>query len=135
MNEEKEKSQLPPFSDFLNIYPPLSNNNNNAESKKYFVYFGPIKQKSQKILEKIKNKHSDTIPNTYPILLEKILKQQKNKIARTPEVKESIKSFLSHSNLIQKLQNYFSNQNNDSENNLVNLEQHINTVIEKKSII
>ena len=131
MNEEKEKSQLPPFSDFLNIYPPLSNNNNNAESKKYFVYFGPIKQKSQKILEKIKNKNSDTIPKTYPILLEKMLKQQKNKIARTPEVKEAIKSFLSHSNLIQKLQNYFSNQNNDSENNLVNLEQHINTVIEK----
>ena len=131
MNIENEKPKLPPLSEFLNIYPPLSKNNINiSDSKKFFVYFGPVKLKSQKIIEKFKNRNFGIVP-TYPILLEKILKQQKIKTKRTDDVKDAIKLFLSHSNIIEKLNTYFSNQNNDSENNLVNLEEHINTVITK----
>lgn len=132
MNIENEKPKLPPLSEFLNIYPPLSRITNNiSDSKKFFVYFGPVKLKSQKIIEKFKNRNSGIAPNPYPILLEKILKQQKIKTKRTDDVKDAIKLFLSHSNIIEKLHTYFSSQNNNSGNNLVNLEEHIKTVITK----
>ena len=128
MNIENEKPRLPPLSEFLSIYPPISNNANNiSDPRKFFVYFGPIKLKSQKFIEKVKNRNSGIAPKPYPVLLEKILKQQKIKTKRTDDVKEAIKLFLSHSNLIEKLNTYFSNQNN-TENNL---EEHINTVIIK----
>ena len=139
MKIESEKPKLPEISEFLRLYPPIAKNTNNniTDTKKFFVYFGPIKQKSQKIGEKLKNRKSEIISNTYPILLEKILKQQKNKIKRTQDAIDAIKNFLSHSNLIQKLHTYFSNQNDENENgngnSLVNLEEHINTVIIKLS--
>ena len=102
MNEKKEMLSNPPLSDFLNLYPPLSTNNNNInDSRKYFIYFGQLKQKNQKNPENLK---SATDPNPYPPLLQKILKQQNNRISRTPDTKEAIKLFLYRSDLIQKLQ-------------------------------
>ena len=132
---ENEKSKLPNLSEFLDIYPPIINTQNNIsdinDSKKFFVYFEPIKDKNQKNLEKLKNHKQSTTSISYPILLEKILKQQKNKADRTQEAKEAIKNFLYHSDLIQKLNSYFSTQKNDNDNNLGNLEEQINTVINK----
>ena len=132
MAEEIEKIELPTISEFLDIYPPISKDvNNNINPRQFFPYFGPIKLKSRKSIEKFRLENPVLMANSYPFLIEKILKQQKKKIVRTPEVKDAIKNFLTHSNLIQKLQTYFSTQNNDNHNNLVNLEEHINTVINK----
>ena len=127
MNIETEKPKLPPVSEFLNIYPSLSNNintfnnNNNNDSRKFFVYFDPIKQKGQKTEEKLANKNSGKTSNSHPLLLEKILKQQKINIPRTQDAKDAIKCFLAHSSLIQKLNTYFNK----------NIEEHINTVVIK----
>ena len=136
MYEENEESKKPSLSEFLNLYPSLSENNKNInDSKKYFIYFGSLKQKNQKTTETMTRKNIfRQSNNSYPILLENIMKQQKNKISRTEEVKDAIKNFLYHSNLIQKLQNYFSNQNtgnNNNDNNNANLKEHIDTVIFK----
>ena len=136
MYEENEESKKPSLSEFLNLYPSLSKNNKNInDSKKYFIYFGPLKQKNQKTTEAMTRKNTfRQSNNSYPILLENIMKQQKNKISRTEEAKDAIKNFLYHSNLIQKLQNYFSNQNtgnNNNDNNNANLKEHIDTVINK----
>ena len=134
MNEKKEILNNPPLSDFLNLYPPLSTNNNIInDSRKYFIYFGQLKQKNQKNPENFK---SATDPNPCPPLLQKILKQQNNRISRTPDTKEAIKLFLYRSDLIQKLQSYFSDpnsnkENNDNDNNLVNLDEHIGKIINK----
>lgn len=134
MNEKKEMLDNPPLSDFLNIYPPLSTNNNIIiDSRKYFLYFGQLKQKNQKNPENFK---SATDPNPYPPLLQKILNQQKNRISRTPDTKEAIKLFLYHSDLIQKLRSYFSDhnsykENSDNDNNLINLDKYIEKIINK----
>jgi len=80
MNENIEKIKDPSVSDFLNIYPPLSTNVNTInDSKKFLIYFGQLKQKNQKSAENSKNEIFTSHPHPYPILLEKILKQQKNK--------------------------------------------------------
>ena len=134
MNEKNEKSKFPSISEFLDIYPPIIKNQNNInDTKKFFVYFDPIKNKSQKNIEKIKNIKQGITSNLYPILLEKILKQQKNKSERTQELKDAIKNFLLHSDLIVKLNSYFSNQQDNGENNLGNLEEQIDTAIDKLS--
>ena len=126
MNIEQEKPKIPSLSEFLNIYPPLSKNSSNLnDSKKFFNFFGPLKRKSMRL----KNQNDSSVINSYPYLVEKILKQQKAKIPRTQEVKDAIKNFLYNSNLIQKLKTYFSNEN--TNDNLVNLNEHIDTVITK----
>ena len=136
MNEEMEETNKPSLSKFFDLYPPLSKNTNSIiDSKKFFVYFEPLKPKNQKSTKEITRRNTfKQGNNSYPILLEKIIKQQKNKISRTQEVKDAIKSFLYHSNLVEKLQNYFSNKNkgndsNDTDN--VNLNDHIDTAIIK----
>ena len=140
MNENTEKIKNPSVSDFLNIYPPLSTNvNTNNDSKKFFVYFGQSTQKNQSNSENSKNEIYTPSPHPYPILLEKILKQQKTRNSRTQDMKDAIKLFLFHSDLIQKLQSYFSikntqkddydNNDNNENNNLVNLNEHIEKII------
>ena len=144
MNENIEKIKDPSVSDFLNIYPPLSTNVNTInDSKKFLIYFGQLKQKNQKSAENSKNEIFTSHPHPYPILLEKILKQQKTRNSRTQDMKDAIKLFLLHSDLIQKLQSYFSNQNtqkdyyeydnndNNENNNLVNLNEHIEKIISR----
>ena len=138
MYEKMEEPKKPSLSEFLDLYPPLSKNTNSInDSKKYFIYFEPLKQKNRKTSEVITRKNSfKQGNNSYPILLEKIIKQQKNRISRTQEVKDAIKNFLYHSNLILTLQNYFSNKNNgndsnDTDNDNVNLKDHIETAIIK----
>jgi len=138
MYEKMEEPKKPSLSEFLDLYPPLLKNTNSInDSKKYFIYFEPLKQKNRKTSEVITRKNSfKQGNNSYPILLEKIIKQQKNRISRTQEVKDAIKNFLYHSNLILTLQNYFSNKNNgndsnDTDNDNVNLKDHIETAIIK----
>ena len=137
MNENTEKLKNPSVSDFLNIYPPISTNINGMnDSKKFLNFFYQVKQKNQKNSENSKNEIFTRNPNQCTNLLEKILKQQKTRNSRTPDVKDAIKLFLFHSDLIQKIQSYFSNlepkkenyDNNDS-NNLVNLNEHIEKII------
>ena len=137
MNENTEKIKNPSVSDFLNIYPPISININGMnDSKKFLNFFCQLKQNNQKNSENSKNEIFTRNPNPCTNLLEKILKQQKTRNSRTPDAKDAIKLFLFHSDLIQKIQSYFSNleqeketyDNNDS-NNLVNLNEHIEKII------
>ena len=130
MKIEQEKSLLPSVSEFLSIYPPLSKTRASIiDSKKLLIYFHELNLKKQNIEEK----ETEKIINSTPILISKILKQQKNKMPRTDDVKDAIKSFLYRSNLINKLKTYFTNSNDNNENNTVNMDVHIDTVINKLS--
>ena len=141
MDENIEKIKNPSVSDFLNIYPPLSTNVGGVNgSKKFLIFFGNSKQKNQKNSENAKNKIFASHPHSYPILLEKILKQQKTRNSRTQDMKDAIRLFLFQSDLIQKLQSYFSSQStqneyydydNNENNNLVNLNEHIEKIISR----
>ena len=142
MENNSESNILPDIKEFLNIYPPIILNNNIInDTKKYLVFFNRllVKRKSFKRNTSKKNtlkrnsfkNVSNTIKENNFCLIDKAIEQQKNNIPRSNDIKESLKSFLYHSNLISKLKNYFSNGETNVNNNQKNFEENIKTVISK----
>ena len=131
--------ETPELSEFLNIYPPLVNKANSSETKKYLVYFNRISSKRKSIRQSLQRKNTLSKNNTVEnntFLIDKAIDQQNNGFPRSQDIKEALKSFLYHSNLISKLKNYFttndSNLNDNNNNtNIINFEENIKTVISK----
>ena len=131
--------EIPELSEFLNIYPPLSNKSASSETKKFLVYFNRISVKRKSIRQSLQRKNTFTKNNTVEnntFLIDKAIEQQNNGFPRSQDIKEALKSFLYHSSLISKLKNYFTTNDsniNDINNNsnIINFEENIKTVILK----
>ena len=142
---EKNSKKEQEISEFLNIYPPLSLFHNSAETKKFLAYFNRVSTRLKTIRKSTRKntsknnstKHSNNETNIF--LIDKAIEQQENNMHHSQDIKEALKSFLYHSNLISKLKNYFSVNDYseikdiDTNINIDNLEENVKTVVSKLS--
>ena len=144
MEINSQKNETPEILEFLNIYPPLSPNNVFAETQKYLIYFYQIQAKSKSMRKSIVRKSILSKNNLFlkannnVFLIDKAIEQQKNNLPRSQDIKEALKSFLYHTNLISKWKKYFSENYSEFKDiyahiNISNLEENIRSVISKLS--
>ena len=141
-NSSKKEQEI---SEFLNIYPPLSLFHNSAETKKFLAYFNRVSTRLKTIRKSTRKNTSKNNSTKYSnnetniFLIDKAIEQQENNMHHSQDIKEALKLFLYHSNLISKLKNYFSvndySEIKDIETNINidNLEENIKTVVSKLS--
>ena len=137
MEKNIQNDNIPKISDFLDIYPPICQNDkeNNNDTKKYLVYFNKLILKRISIKRNTFNRKQSSKKNinleNSSFLIDKAIEQQNNNMARTHDIKESIKSFLYHSNLIEQLNNFYTNGDISNNQSMNDFQENIKIIITK----